>query len=139
MRSQARPAQGEKSPRMQGPEEREKFRRGVEQFNRREFYETHETLEEIWLKAHEPNKTFLQGVIQVACAFHHYLKGNRSGAESLLRRGLEKLEQFPPDYGGIRLETLRAKAGVWLRAVVEGESPTEEKLPRIQFNDTGDS
>jgi hypothetical protein len=119
--------------------EREKFLKGVAQFNRREFYETHETLEEIWLKAAAPEKTFLQGVIQVASAFHHYLNGNRAGAESLLRRGLEKLEQFPPDYAGIRLEALRAEAGVWLRAIVEGQSPREEGLPRIKCNDTGDS
>ena len=101
----------------------------------REFYETHETLEEIWLKAPEPEKTFLQGIIQVACAFHHYLEDNRAGAESLMRRGLEKLEQFPADFGEIELRPLREKVRWWLGEIVAGRNPGRERLPRIKFNE----
>jgi len=131
MRSQARPAQGEKTPQMQRIEEHEKFRRGVEEFNRREFFAAHETLEEIWLKAPEPEKTFLQGVIQVASAFHHYLKGNHAGAEPLLRRGLEKLEKSPDGYAGIDVQRLRKKAMWWLEEIAAGRSPVQEELPQI--------
>ena len=120
---------------MQHPEEREKFRRGVEQFNRREFFAAHETLEEIWLKASEPLKTFLQGVIQVASAFHHHLSRNPAGAKSLLRRGLEKLENFPVGYAGIDVQGLREKAKWWLEEIAAGRSPGPRELPRIGYRD----
>src|SRR5207302_8977166 len=38
----------------------EKFQKGVEQFNHGHFFEAHETWEEIWLPAPEPERTFLQ-------------------------------------------------------------------------------
>jgi predicted metal-dependent hydrolase len=111
------------------------FRRGVEEFNRREFYEAHETLEAIWLKAPEPEKTFLQGIIQVSCAFHHYVRGNRAGAESLMRRGLEKLEWFPAGYGKIKLQPLREEVRWWLEEIVAGRNPARARLPRAELNE----
>lgn len=108
------------------------FARGVEQFNRREFFESHETWEVIWLAATEPDKTFLQGIVQVAAAFHHFQRGNRAGAASLLRQGVNKLKTFPTDYHNIRLESLRRSARRWLAALEAGESPDAESLPRIE-------
>jgi len=91
----------------------ELFQQGIAQFNRGEFFESHESWELIWLPAAEPDKTFLQGIIQVAAALHHYRRRNLSGARSLLRRGLAKIEQFPADYRGLDLEGIRASARVW--------------------------
>lgn len=107
------------------------WRRGIEQFNRREFFACHESWEQIWLPAPEPDKTFLQGIIQVACAFHHELRGNRAGAESLLRRGLAKIEQFPADYRGIALGAVRATARRWSEAFARGDALPMEELPVI--------
>jgi hypothetical protein len=108
------------------------LQRGIEDFNARRFFEAHEVWEEAWLRAPEPQKTFLQGIIQVAAAFHHYARGNPEGAESLLGHGLRKLEGFPPDYGGMDVEGLRATARRWQEALRRGESPGEEQLPRIR-------
>ena len=77
---------------MSTSEHQEKFRRGVVQFNTRLFFEAHETWEEIWLASPEPEKTFLQGIIQIAAAFHHYGRGNTRGARTLLEAGLRRLE-----------------------------------------------
>ena len=76
---------------------RSKFRRGVEQFNARQFFEAHETWEEIWLGSPEPEKTFLQGIIQIAAAFHHYTRGNMRGTRILLEAGLAALGALPGD------------------------------------------
>lgn len=89
------------------------FQKGIDQFNRGEFFESHESWELIWLPASEPDKTFLQGIIQVAAALHHYRRGNLAGARSLLRRGLAKLARFPADYRGLDLEGLRNQARAW--------------------------
>ena len=109
------------------------FARGIEQFNNRQFFESHESWEEVWLRASEPDKTFLQGIIQVAAALHHCSLGNRAGAESLMRAGLDKLEEFPEDYRGLRLEALRAALQEWLAGLADGRSPVGLPPPRIQL------
>ena len=108
------------------------FRKGVAQFNLGQFFEAHETWEEIWLAAPEPERTFLQGIIQVAAAFHHCQRSNRAGAQSLLEAGLEKLARFPATHRGIRLEELRATAREWVADLVAGRSPGQEQLPQIR-------
>ena len=110
----------------------ERFERGIAQFNRGEFFNAHETWEEIWLAAPEPDKTFLQGIIQVAAAFHHFQRDNRAGAESLLRAGFEKIEPFPDDYRGLRLAPLRAAIQEWLASLSRERSPTPSSFPRIE-------
>jgi uncharacterized protein len=55
------------------------------------FFEVHELLEPVWFRASEPERTALQGLIQVAVAFHHLENCNHEGARSLLALGLGKL------------------------------------------------
>ena len=55
------------------------------------FFEVHELLEPVWFRATEPVRTALQGLIQIAVAFHHLENGNLEGARSLLALGLLKL------------------------------------------------
>lgn len=85
---------------------REKFHDGIILFNSGEFFKAHEIWEEIWLDAAEPERIFFQGLIQLAAAFHHYSRGNRSGAQSLIATALAKLETFPGDYSGVNLTAL---------------------------------
>jgi predicted metal-dependent hydrolase len=113
-------------------EAEEKFSKGLEQFNSRRFFDAHDTWEEIWLPAPEPEKTFLQGIIQVAAAFHHYTRGNHRGTRSLLEAGLKKLERFPPKHRGIELEALRAAARHWMVALATGADPGAHEFPRIE-------
>ena len=54
---------------------RDQFLKGIELFNQEQFYECHDTLEEIWLEETGEERGFLQGMIQVAVAFHHYQNG----------------------------------------------------------------
>ena len=44
------------------------------------FFEVHELLEPAWFRAADPVRTALQGLIQVAVAFHHLENGNHEGA-----------------------------------------------------------
>jgi predicted metal-dependent hydrolase len=117
--------------RKSGAEREEQFRRGVNQFNAEKFFHAHENWEVIWLKAAEPDKTFLQGITQVTAAFHHHAQGNREGAESLLQKGLRKLEQFPADYRGVRLEKLREELRKWAAALGKVREMPRMKKPKI--------
>jgi uncharacterized protein len=109
------------------------FRRGITLFNAGKFFEAHEVWEELWLKEPVPEKTFLQGLIQVAAAFHHYVRGNPRGHRSLLVAGLAKLEQFPDEHGGIMLARLRTDAREWVQALGPGERDGSPKLPRVRL------
>ena len=100
------------------------FARGMRRFNSCEFWHAHESWEAIWLVAPQPDKTFLQGIIQIAAAFYHHQRSNLEGMRSLMRRGLAKVEEFPPAYRGLRLEELRGAVRAWLSA-------SEDALPRI--------
>src|SRR5690349_12487159 len=104
------------------------FRKGLEAFNSGLFYEAHEHWEEVWLDTPDPEKMFLQGLIQVAAAFHHYSRANRQGTRNLLRAGLTKVERFPHVHGGLELEPLRVAVRRWLAALQAGEDPAKEEI-----------
>jgi predicted metal-dependent hydrolase len=111
--------------------EEQLFAHGVKLFNTRYFFEAHEAWEEIWLHTAPPEKTFLQGLIQVTAAFHHHSRENLRGTKSLLRAGLLKLEDFPPHHRGLDLEKLRKVARRWLQVLDSGEVVSWPALPRI--------
>ena len=117
---------------MKSSEKDEKFERGLKHFNSREFFEAHEVWEEVWLVEAEPEKTFLQGIIQIAAAFHHYRRGNTDGAETLLAAGIVKLTRFPAEHRGLTIHDLREEAKAWARALGEMQRPEDEKLPVLR-------
>jgi len=107
------------------------YQEGLEAFNSARFYDAHEHWEEVWLKTPNPEKIFLQGLIQVAAAFHHHSRANLLGARNLLREGLLKLDRFPGIYGELEIETLRVTVREWLADFDAGEIPMSRKIPRI--------
>jgi predicted metal-dependent hydrolase len=72
-------------------EQVQRLRRGLELFNRGEFFESHEALEAVWLETSGEDRIFLQGLIQVAVSFYHLRRGNFVGSRRLLLAALEKL------------------------------------------------
>ncbi|MDY7012991.1 MAG: DUF309 domain-containing protein, partial [Cyanobacteriota bacterium] len=60
------------------------FQQGVEEFNRQEFYTCHDTLEALWMDSTEPDKTFYQGILQIAVGCYHLGNSNWHGAVTLL-------------------------------------------------------
>jgi hypothetical protein len=113
------------------------FARGVAHFNAREFFEAHEVWEELWLVAQEPEKTFLQGLIQVAAAFHHHARENVRGAKSLLAAGVAKLQGFPEGHRGIAVRDFRTEAKSWLEEIEAGGGVESRALPLIRVLDAG--
>jgi predicted metal-dependent hydrolase len=109
----------------------EELRQGIHQFNEGRFFEAHESWEEVWLNSPEPERTFLQGIIQIAAAFHHYGRGNTRGARSLLEAGGRRLAHLPDTYHGLVLDPLRSSAREWACALAEGRDPGPARLPQI--------
>jgi hypothetical protein len=88
-----------------------------------EFFLAHEHWESVWLRLDEPEKSFLQALIQTTAAFHHFRVGNYAGAASLLKRALRRLELCPERFGGIAVTPLCAEICDWVR-VLESASPS---------------
>jgi predicted metal-dependent hydrolase len=101
---------------------------GLRCFHSGAFFEAHEHWESVWLAAQEPEKTFLQGMIQIAASFHHFQRGNRAGTISLLRGALRRLDPYPEFFAGVAVAPLRGAIRLWLEAL---ETPTSTPLPPL--------
>jgi uncharacterized protein len=82
------------------------FWQGVEQFNAGQFYACHDTLEALWIEASEPEKTFYQGILQIAVGLYHLGNCNWRGAVILLGEGSNRLRRYPSVYGNIDVDEL---------------------------------
>ena len=87
---------------------------GIDQFNRGDFYDCHDTLEAIWMVAPIPEKPFFQGILQLAVALYHLSNHNWRGAAILLGEGMRRLEPFEPDYCEVNVSDLLDRASLWL-------------------------
>jgi hypothetical protein len=90
--------------------------------NEGQYFEAHEVLEAPWLRAAEPQRSFLKGLIHVAVALLHYQRGNAHGARVKGRSARRYLDPFRPAYAGIAVDDL-------LRQLAEQLSPLEALPP----------
>ena len=90
----------------------EKAIRGLEEFNRGEFYEAHEHLEEAWMEDGSLGRDLYRGVLQVGVAYYHIKEKNFKGAAKLFLRLRQWLDPLPDICRGIEVAQLRADAEV---------------------------
>ena len=111
---------------------------GIELFNREEFYESHDTIEEIWLQESSDEQPFLQGLIQAAVAFHHYQHGKLGAARSMLSLAIEKLEGFPETHHQVLLKEFLEGLSAWKTGLdqaisLKTETSIPDTYPRIRL------
>lgn len=82
------------------------FLRGLAEFQAGQFYPCHDTLEALWMDAIEPDKTFIQGILQLAVACYHLSNSNQRGSMILLGEGIKRLRDYQPIYETVNVETL---------------------------------
>jgi uncharacterized protein len=75
-----------------------RFQLGLEQFNSGQFYACHDSFEALWHEAVEPDRQFLQGVLQIAVGLYHLSRQNPRGAAILLGEGIGRLRDYQPEY-----------------------------------------
>ena len=100
----------------------ETFQLGIQQFNQKQFYQCHDTLEAIWIEAPEMDKRFYQGILQVAVACHHLSNSNLRGAIILLGEGIRRLNDYQPDHYGIDVDRLLDEAIALLQTLQQLDS-----------------
>ncbi len=87
------------------------LRRGAELFEAGKFFEAHEAWEELWLTLEGTDKLFVQGLIQLAAAYHKaFVQAQPRGCVKLLQSALEKLERAPLDHLGVRTGPILERA-----------------------------
>jgi hypothetical protein len=112
------------------------FESGAQLFDRGEFFEAHEAWEERWrVTTDEIERRGLQGLIQVAAAFHKlFVARAPDSALRLLDKGLDKLEvsQFAPGFDLAEFRTaLRA-----CRAELDVTNFAPHRVPRLLDSST---
>lgn len=105
---------------------------GLRLYDAGEFFTAHEAWESVWLKAPEPEKTFLQGLIQVTAAFHHLQRHNRLGSVLLLQAALRRLDRCPPNFGGISVTLVCDDVRECLRKLEGDKTDLQLSSPRIR-------
>jgi uncharacterized protein len=107
------------------------LRHGVDLFNRGKFFAAHEALEDVWRAAGDDEKKFIQGLVQLAVAFHHYSTGNQRGMQSVMQRALNNLQVKADISSAIRLNPLMESLRTWREALDEGRMLPP--LPQIEI------
>ena len=102
---------------------RERMLQGREAFNRREFYEAHEFWEDVWNEIDDPERRWVQGLIQVATGMHKLVNGRPDVCATLLGKALAKLGDAPAALDGVDVAGARRGAERVLGAIQSGEPP----------------
>jgi len=80
------------------------------EFNRGDWFECHETLEDLWIGSEDETRWFYQGMLQIAVALLHWRNGNFGGAVSLLTGGADYLQRVSPVCQRIEVAALAVEA-----------------------------
>jgi uncharacterized protein len=111
------------------------FAEGLHCYRTEQFFEAHEHWESVWLKLAEPEKSFLQALVQISAAFHHLGRGNRVGAISLLMRALRRLDRSPSHFCGMNVERIRHEMRNWLIALQQSKAELPPAYPDFEIVD----
>ena len=104
---------------------------GLQCYRAEEFFLAHEHWEIVWLASKEPEKSFLQGLIQMAAAFHHLQRNNPQGTRLLLQRARARLERYPEYFGGINISSLLKEIEEWLQALDAKGAAKVHSYPKL--------
>lgn len=84
--------------------------RGLEEFNRGEYFEAHEHLEAAWMADESPGRDLYRAVLQVAVAYYQITRQNYRGAAKMFLRLRQWIDPLPDTCRGIDVARLREDA-----------------------------
>lgn len=108
--------------------------RGIERFNRGEFWHAHEEWESVWLHERGEARDFLQGLIQLAAAWYHVGRHNWRGAQRLFDAALTRLDRYGPSFCGVDRAAAVEQARSDRAALARGENV---ELPVVFLSRSG--
>ncbi|MFP5246437.1 MAG: DUF309 domain-containing protein [Thermoanaerobaculia bacterium] len=103
-------------------------------FNDQRFWHAHEAWERIWLTAEGETKRFLQGLIQLAAAYHHVQRGTYRGGVRLFDAAFSKLAAIPEAFAQVDCTEAVAVAREHRERIAKGERIGADELPKLRYN-----
>ena len=82
------------------------FQEGLSHYRSGDFFESHESWEDLWSDYYLKDRKFVQGLIQLSVSFVHLGNGNMNGAKSLLNKSKEKFQLFSGVHRKINIKLL---------------------------------
>jgi uncharacterized protein len=119
-------------------EARRQFESGLALLNAGSFFDAHEALEDAWRGSPRgsPLRRHLQGLVQVAVAFHHQSRENLVGARSVLDRAVRNLNGAEDSFPDLDLDRLRIDLAEWQRHLAgTGHKTKRPGLPCVVRRD----
>jgi len=114
------------------------FYRALDEFNDGYYFESHETLEDLWIVTPWPERQMFQAVIQLAAAFVHVARGEYAGTIKLLDASAQKLREFAPESLGVDVASMldsisRARGELATLGETRFSEWDEANVPRILY------
>ncbi len=103
---------------------------GARFFNLGRFFESHEVWESLWHEVEGKERQLLQGLIQLAAAYHHLSRNNRAGARYLYARGRARLVPWAPRHAGLAIADFLSQVDEDFAKLKRGEQPT--RSPKLR-------
>jgi predicted metal-dependent hydrolase len=98
-----------------------RLREGIRLFNEGLFFQSHEVWESFYSEAEEPQRPFLEGLIQLAAAFRIFSDfGETAGPVRMIYQALIRFENYQPSYLQIRVKELSEAVEAWARETEKG-------------------
>jgi hypothetical protein len=94
-------------------------RRGLEEFNRGEYFQAHESLEEAWKEDPSAGRELYRAILQVAVAYYQIERGNYAGAAKMFLRMRQWIDPLPGTCRGVNVARLRDQARAVHRALLQ--------------------
>ena len=110
------------------------FKEGLSYYRSGEYFEAHESWEDMWSEYYLVDRRFIQGLIQLSVSFVHMENGNIKGAKSLLNKSIEKFVEFKGVHRGIEVNNLLDQINRVSDAyenLISGDSFDWKIIPRI--------
>ncbi len=82
------------------------YNKGLHHFKSKDYFEAHESWEDLWSDYYLEDRKFVQGLIQLSVSFVHLENNNMNGAKSLLRKAKEKFQLFSGIHRNINIDIL---------------------------------
>ena len=111
-------------------------------FNRQEFYEAHEVLEQLWLADRQgPNGAFYKGLIQLAGAFVHLQKQRLRPAGALFKLARDNLTRYPAVHEQLEVRKVAELIDLWIGRLDAGgyviNPLRDDNLPQLALRPDG--
>jgi CheY-like chemotaxis protein len=106
--------------------------RGLEEFNRGEYFQAHESLEEAWNQDRDPGRELYRAILQVAVAYLQIERNNYHGAMKMILRMRQWMDPLPEICRGVDIAALRSNVALvhdeLIRIGIEGIQDFDHSL-----------